>query len=340
MISCTVRASARWVAPILAIGMFAGLSPATFAKELKLGHFLPPRHTNHTKVMQPWASEVAKRSGGDLKIQIYPARQLGGTPAGQYNQALRGIADISFMVPGYTPTVFPGTGIVELPFLTKGAQHATRILWAVFPKYLSKEYNEVKVITFWTVDNFVIQSRKPIRSLDDLKGLKIRSPSSTVSAIAKIWGAVPVNMPITKVYTSLERGVINGFFAGPSAMFSFKLGEVVKFYTTGVGGSNLPLFIVMNKKSWNALSGAHKKIIEETSGPSLGLRGAAAYDARYKRAIATARKRFGVEVIDLSDAERAKFRAAAAPMVESWIAAREKQGIEARAMYELANSVE
>ena len=80
MISCTVRASARWVALILAIGMFAVLSPATFAKELKLGHFLPPRHTNHTKVMQPWASEVAKRSGGDLKIQIYPARQLGDTP--------------------------------------------------------------------------------------------------------------------------------------------------------------------------------------------------------------------------------------------------------------------
>ncbi len=340
MISCTVRASARWVAPILAIGMFAVLSPATFAKELKLGHFLPPRHTNHTKVMQPWASEVAKRSGGDLKIQIYPARQLGGTPAGQYNQALRGIADISFMVPGYTPTVFPGTGIVELPFLTKDAQHATRILWAVFPKYLSKEYNEVKVITFWTVDNFVIQSRKPIRSLDDLKGLKIRSPSSTVSAIAKIWGAVPVNMPITKVYTSLERGVINGFFAGPSAMFSFKLGEVVKFYTTGVGGSNLPLFIVMNKKSWNALSGAHKKIIEQTSGPSLGLKGAAAYDARYKRAIATARKKSGVEVIDLSAAEQAKFRAAAAPMIENWIAAREKQGIDARAMYELAKTVE
>ena len=122
-------------------------------------------------------------------------------------------------------------------------------------------------------------------------------------------------------------------------MFSFKLGEVVKFYTTGVGGSNLPLFIVMNKKSWNALSGAHKKIIEQTSGPSLGLRGAMAYDARYKRAIATARKRSGVEVISLSDAERAKFRAAAAPMIENWIAAREKQGIEARAMYELAKTV-
>lgn len=339
MISCPVRASAKWVAPLLAIAMFGVLPPASFAKELKLGHFLPPRHTNHTKVMQPWAEEVAKRSGGDLTVRIYPARQLGGTPAGQYNQALRGIADISFVVPGYTPTVFPGTGIVELPFLTRDAQHATRILWAVFPKYLSKEYGEVKVITFWTVDNFVIQSRKPIRTLEDLKGLKIRSPSSTVSAIAKIWGAVPVNMPITKVYTSLERGVINGFFAGPSAMFSFKLGEVVKFYTTGVGGSNLPLFIVMNKKSWNALSAAHKKIIEETSGQSLGLVGAAAYDARYKRAIETAKKKQGVEVIALTEAERAKFRAAAAPMIENWIAAREKQGIEARAMYELAKTV-
>lgn len=324
----------------LAVGLFGALIPATHAKELKLGHFLPPRHTNHTKVMQPWAKAVAKASGGDLTIRIFPARQLGGTPAGQYNQALRGIADISFMVPGYTPTVFPATGIVELPFLTKNAQHATRILNAVFDDHLAQEYSKVKVITFWTVDNFVIQSRKPIRTLEDLKGLKIRSPSSTVSAIAKGWGAVPVNMPITKVYTSLERGVINGFFAGPSAMFSFKLGEVVTYYTTGVGGSNLPLFIVMNRKSWNGLSAAHKKIIEETSGPQLGMIGAKAYDARYARAIATARKKAGVEIISLSDSERARFRKGAAATIENWIAAREKQGIKARAMYQAAKAVQ
>lgn len=331
--------SAAILAPVLALGLSGPTVPTALAKTLKLGHFLPPRHTNHAVVMAPWAKEVAARSGGDLTIQIFPARQLGGTPSDYYNHAVRGIAEIAFFVPGYTPTVFPGTGIVELPFLTKNAQHATRILWAVFDKYLAKEFEDVKVLTFWTVDNFVINSRRPIRRLDDLQGKKIRSPSSTVSAIASAWGAVPVNMPITAVYTSLERGVIEGFFAGPSATFSFKLNEVVKSFTVGVGGSNLPLFMAMNKKTWNELSNAHKKIITETSGLKLGLKGAKAYDEQYDRALAAARKRPGVEVIALTEAEQEPFRKAAQPMIENWIAEREKMGLQARAMYELAKTV-
>lgn len=321
------------------VWLFGAAAPASFAKELKLGHFLPPRHTNHTALMQPWAEEVAKRSNGSLTIRIYPSLQLGGTPEGQYNQVLSGISDISFFTPGYTPTVFPGTGIAELPYLTKNAEHATRLLHAVFDKYLAQEYKDVKVITFWTVDSHAIQSRTPIRTLEDLKGKKIRSPSAAQSDVVKALGAVPVNMPITQVYTSLERGVIDAFFAGMSASFSFKLDEVVKSITLGGTGGNLPLFLVMNKKSYEALSPEHKKIIDETSGLQLGLRGARAYDAQGAKGIEMARKRAGVTVHTLSEAEQAKFRKAAEPVIDVWIAEREKQGIKARAMYEAAKAV-
>jgi TRAP-type C4-dicarboxylate transport system substrate-binding protein len=159
------------------------------------------------------------------------------------------------------------------------------------------------------------------------------------SEVVKALGAVPVNMPITNVYTSLERGVIDAFFAGPSASFSFKLNEVVKAITTGGPGGNLPLIIVMNKKSYEALSPEHKKIIDESSGFALGMRGAKAYDAQGAKNLELARKRPDVQLLQFSEAEQAKVHKAAEPMIEAWIAAREKQGIKAREMYNAAKAV-
>lgn len=339
MSSSTVRLSANGLALIGAIGLFSLAAPASFAKELKLAHFLPPRHTNHTVVMQPWADEVAKRSNGSLTIKVYPSLQLGGTAPGMYNQVLSGTADIVFLTPGYTPTVFPRIGITELPYLTKDAQHATRMLRALYDKYIADDFKQVKMIAYWTVDSHVIQSINPIRTLEDLKGKKVRSPSALESDVVKALGAVPVNMPITDVYTSLERGVIDAFLAGPSANFSFKLDEVVKAMTLGGPGGNLPLVVVMNKRAYDSLSPEHKKIIDETSGFELGLRGAKAYDERLVKGVEGARKRPGVQVIDLAAAEQAKFQKAVEPMIEAWIAAREKQGIKAREMYNAAKAV-
>lgn len=334
-----VRWSANGLALIATVGLFGFAAPASVAKELKLGHFLPTRHHNHTVVMEPWAKEVAKRSNGSLTIKIYPSLQLGGTPPGMYNQVLSGVTDISFIVPGYTPTVFPATGIVELPYVTKNAQHATRILNSLFDKYLAQEYKNVKVLTFWTVDSYIFQSTKPIRTLEDIKGKKVRSPSAVQSEVAKALGAVPVNMPITNVYTSLERGVIDGFIAGPSALFSFKLDEVVKSMTTGYAGGNLVLLLVMNKKAYEALSPEHKKIIDETSGEALGMRGAKAYDSQGAKGLELLRTRPGSQVIEFSAAEQAKIHKAAAPMIDAWIAAREKEGTKAREMYQAAKAI-
>lgn len=323
---------------LLAGSMTFGL-PASYAAELKLGHFLPPRHTNHTVVMQPFADEVAKKTGGSLTVRIFPSLQLGGKPAGQYNQVKSGISDISFVTMGYTPTVFPGSGIIELPYLTKDAKHATRILHGLYKDHLAREFKDVKVLTMWTVDNFVVQSRAPIRKLADMKGMKIRTPSSTQSAFIRALGGVPVNMPITKVYTSLERGVIDAFYAGSSAVFSFKLIEVVNHYTSGLGNGNLGVSLLMNKGSWNKLPAAHKKAIDDASGIQLGMKGATAYDKKYAAGLAVAAKRKGVTVAELPASEQAAARKIFQPVIEKWIADREKQGIKGRAMYEAARAI-
>ena len=302
-------------------------SPA-FAKNLKLAHFLPPIHTNHTKVMAPWAEEVGKRSNGSLTIKVYPGRQLGGTPPGQFKMVVSGTADIAFFTPNYTPGIFPRTSVLELPVPPKDSQHATRILYALFDKYLAEEYKAVKMITMWSVDEFiVVTKKKPIRKLEDIKGLKLRSPSQTKNMTIKALGGIPINMPITEVFTAMDTGVIDGLVGGGSIVFSFKIIDVGKYYTFGTPLSTMAVAIGMNKKVWKGLSPEHKKIIEETSQMGLGMKGAIAYDKKFKAAVEVIKKKPGREIIMLPEAERKRFREASGSVIEDWIAKMGKKGI-------------
>jgi TRAP-type C4-dicarboxylate transport system substrate-binding protein len=169
------------------------LSPVS-AKELKLGHFLSPVHIIHSETLAPWAKKVAELSNGDLTITIFPARQLGGTPPGYYKMVVNGVADIAMVNPGYTPKIFPRTAALELPDPPKNAQHQTRRLYALFDKYLSKEYAPVKMIAMWSVDKFILLTKnKPVRTLGDLKGLKIRTPSRSTCPLSmsiRLWTRV------------------------------------------------------------------------------------------------------------------------------------------------------
>ncbi len=337
-----LRSLCHHVVAVLILGLMAfvtPLSPAS-AKELKLAHFLPPVHTNHSKVMVPWAKEVGKLSNGELTIKVYPARQLGGTPPGQFKMVVGGVADIAFVVPPYTPGIFPRTSVLEMPVPPKDSQHATRILYALFDKYLAEDFKAVKVLAMWAVDEYVLVTKdKPVRSLEDMKGLKFRAASRTQNLVIKALGGVPVNMPITQVYTSMDTGVIDGLTAGPSVVFSFKIIDVGRYYTFGPSLSTIPLALVMNKKVWNGLSPKHKKIIEETSQIGLAMKGAKAYDAKFKASIEAIKKKPGLEIISLSEAERKKFRDAARPAIEKWIRDMEKKGIPGRELWEARKAI-
>lgn len=321
------------VAIAVAVGATAQTAPAG-AVELKLGHFLPPVHLTHKEVVGPWAKKVEKLSGGSLKIKIYPARQLGGTPPAYYKMVKTGIADISVFSPNYAPRIFPRTSVIEQPVPPENSQHATRILHALFDKYIAPEYKDIKFLGIYTVDSFIaITKSKPIRKLEDIKGLKIRSPSATQNEIIKTLGAVPVNIPITGVFTAMDTGVIDGMTVGSSAVFSFKIADVGRYYTYGTPFSVTSNAIGMNKKVWNSLSAAHKKIIDDTTGYDFSMIGAKAYDAKNAAAQAFIAKRDNLHRIDLSAAEQERFRKAAEPVVNAWIAKMEKQGIPGREMW-------
>jgi len=274
------------------------------ADELKLAHWMSPRHTMHAKVMDPWAKEIAQLSNGSLTVKIYPGGALGKGPVAQYQRAVDGVADITFGLPGFTSSQFLRTGVIELPTVAVDGPDGTNKLWAVLDKQLAPEWSRVKVLALWVGEPQILLMRaKPIRTLADLKGMKIRTPSKTQADTIAELGGTPVPMPINRVYNAMSTGVIDGALTGASTLRSFKLAEVVKSITVGLPLGRSPFFLVMNKKSWDALSPQDQALITKTTGRALSVKASQVYEDEYAKIIAAARKSGKPEVITFSPAE-------------------------------------
>lgn len=303
-------------------------APGAQAKELKLAHFMSPKHPMHVHLMAPMVQELAKVSGGDLTIRIYPGGELGKGPAAQFKRAVTGVADITFGLHGYTSNLFPRTTLVELPGISSGPVQATKMLWAAYDKYLSPEYKRVVPLALWANDEAVLITRtKPIRSLADVVGMKFRVPSRVAANLVKAWGGTPVFLPAPKIYNALSTGIVDGVFIGASGITSFKLIEAGNHMTVGIPVTIAGMYLVMNKGSYDKLTDSQKKALNAVSGLKASLRAAAAYEAAGKRAVALFAKQKTVHTLTAENA--AAFRAAADKMVAQLLVDMDKKGIPA-----------
>ena len=285
-----------------AAAMLLGLGASAGAAELKLAHFMSPKHPMDRFIMRPWSEEVAAKSGGSLKIRIYPGGALGKGPVAQYKRAVDGVADIAFGLPGFTSKLFPRVGVVELPGIAPTSSDATNAMWNAMGE-LAPEFRRVKLLALWTNERQVLMTRKkPIRSVADMKDLKFRVPSKTQGEAIKALGAVPVFMPINRVYNALNTGVIDGVLTGPSTINSFKFNEVAKYYTTGWPLGRSPFYLVMNNAAFDKLSDAHKALVERSTGREMSLRAAQFYMRAGNAGLDRVRKSDKHEVIALAGA--------------------------------------
>lgn len=304
-----------------------------FSAELRLAHFMSPKHPMDRFMMSPWTQQVAKFSNGSLKVRIYPGGELGKGPQEQFKRAVDGIADITFGLQGYTSKLFPRTTLIELPAVAATAVEATNKVWDVFDKYLAVEYKRVKVLALWGNDGPVLMTKdKPIRKIDEIRGLKIRVPSRDQADLIAALGATPVSMPANDMYRALSTGVVDALMVPPSVISSFKIGEVAKYYTTGLAFGRSPFFVVMNKKAYDGLSTAHKAIIDKTIGRELSLVGARAYDREGAKDLEGVRKSGKHEVIALSSDEAKRGNALLIKARDKIVARMEKQGVPAKAI--------
>jgi TRAP-type C4-dicarboxylate transport system substrate-binding protein len=186
----------------LRAGLIAAAAAATFggaqAQEvtLKVHHFLPASSYANTMFIQPWCDKVTKDSNNWLKCQIFPSMQLGGTPPQLYDQVKDGVVDVIWSLPGYTAGRFPLSEVFELPFMMQNPEATSKALWDYIQQYAPNEFKEVRPIAFHVHGDGVFHMRdKPIRTMADFKGLKLRAPTRQTNRFLAALGATPVGMP-------------------------------------------------------------------------------------------------------------------------------------------------
>ncbi len=220
-----------------------------------------------------------------------------------------------------------------MPFLVQTADAASRTLWALYPDYLEPEYKDLRVLALHAHNAGLIHTReKPVRTMEDMAGLRLRTPSVAIAMMLEQLGASPVGMPPTQVYENLQKGVLDGTVFAWDAVYVFKLYEVLGYhldaraYTTS-------FFFVMNERRYRGLPDDVRAVVDELSGEPLVAQFAAGWD-RWDEPGLKASKERGDPIISLSDEERARWREALEPVIDRYLSEVESKGVEnAREIY-------
>jgi len=278
--------------------------------------FFPPTHAQAIAAID-FAKEVEKRTNGKVQITAFPGGTLTKAPM-VYDGVVKGISDMGNSCFAYTRGRFPVMEVVDLPMgYTSGAM-ATRVANDFALSANPKELQDVKVLYVHAHGPGLLHTKKPVRTLEDLKGMKIRATGLSAKIVEAL-GAVPVAMDQGGTYEALQKGVVEGTFGPMEVLKGWKQGEVIK-YTTNcpVVGYTTAMFVVMNKDKWNALPDDVKKVFEDTAKEWVTVHGKA-WDAADEEG-----RKFtlslGNEIIELSPEESAKWRKAVEPIINEYAA--------------------
>jgi TRAP-type transport system periplasmic protein len=324
-----------WTAiALLLSGRITGAQPI----ELKLAYFVGDQHAMSQWLIK-WANNLEKDSGGRITVKRFPGSQMG--PVQQHYDFVRtGQADVAWFLHGATPGRFPLTELVQVPYLVGSAEIGTKVLNdpELRSKYLDAEHKGVKVLLLLTHQpGNVHTTKKPIRTVEDMKGLRIRFASPTIRDFIAALGGTPVGVLPTEQVEQLQKGTIDGVFIDyGGAGIAFKMGGVLK-YSTEMYSYVSSFGVAMNPDFWNRLpadlqvivtksmTGVEKEVGEAWDG----------LDVPGKKAIMDG----GGEAIRLSPEENARFRKIGAEVAEARVKDLESKGMPARAIYDRMKSL-
>jgi len=297
---------------------------------LKLASFVPPIYVLHKPIFEKLATDLDAATSGSTKIKIYPSGELGKGPVEQYKRAVQRIAEISYGLPGYTSSVFPKTLMIELPGVSNGHEDATAKLWNAMDSQLRGEFKRTRPLALFVTPPSVFMMRdKPVRSLADLAGLKIRVASKSAASIIEAYGATPVQMPANKVYTAMSTGVVDGALMGSDSLLIFKLIETTQFVTTNLPEMPTAIFLVMNDAAYQEMPAADRQALDKLTGLDISQRSAIGLADFGKLALKKFAAIDGKEIISLSAQERQAFDVKAKDGVAKVVADAKARGIDA-----------
>ncbi len=250
----------------------------THAVEVRIGTFVPEKSVGVSRVIKPWMAAVAKETGVDVTMRGYWGGSLGRSPFKQYELVKNGVADITWVLPAYTPGQFPQLHVFELPFLARTGLESSVAAWRIVEAGLSEGFQDTHPIGLWTSAPSNVFTRGPIKSLYDLKNQKIRSVGSVHARWITNFGAAPQTMASTKMNEALNRGMIDGAIQGWTGMRTFKSMPLID-YVHEVPVGTIPFILLMNKSTWNKLSATTKAAFRKHAGLKMARIGGAAYDS-------------------------------------------------------------
>jgi TRAP-type transport system periplasmic protein len=329
-------------AGVFASGMFAGTTASAETTTLRLHQFLPPVATVPKHILKPWAERVEAASNGSLKIEHFDGMSLGGRPPELMDQAIDGVVDMSMTVVGYTPGRYPKTEVFELPFMMTDPIATSEAFWQLVEDDLQAgEYKDLKVLGAWVHGPGVIHTKEPVTKLEDLAGKKLRGPTRVINDMLSELGATPVGLPLPGIPEALSKGVVEGTVIPWEVTPSIRLTELVTNHTEFTGPESLytaTIVLVMNKDKYESLSDEQRAAIDQESGAVLSKFAAQVmfdYDAP-GREIAV---KNGNNIIELDAAEVARFKEAAQPVIQRWVAEAEGKGFDGQALIDRAKAL-
>ena len=320
-----------------ALALSAG---AAVAQEvtLRLHQFLPAQANVPRLVLDVWADRVEAESNGRIRIERFPAMQLGGTPPELMDQVIDGVVDLAWTVNGFTPGRFPRTEVFELPFFVQDARAASYAYRMMYESQMADtDFADVHILANWVHGPGVIHSSRPVNTPADMVGLKLRTPTRIMGLTLAQLGAEPIGMPVTAIPENLSRGVIDGAVIPWEVTTALRVAELVNNHTEFENAYpyTVTFTLAMNRERYESLPDDLRAIIDRNSGVDLSIfAGGEQADADGPaRQIAVDR---GNNIITVSEAQVADWRAASQPVYDAWLAEMAGRGIDGQALIDEA----
>ncbi|MFV0280305.1 MAG: TRAP transporter substrate-binding protein [Rhodoblastus sp.] len=315
----------------LATGLASGPAGAQDKQiNLKISFWVPAQHplVPATKI---WAESIEKASGGTIKATLFPSEQL-GKAFDHYDMARDGIADITYVNPGYQPGRFPIISLGQVPFIFGDGRKGTEAFDTWYRKYAAKEMKDTKYCFGFIHDPGAIHSRdKKVMAPEDISGMKIRPAQSTIGQMVKMLGGANVQASAPESRDALERGVADAITFPWGSIFLFGIDKVTKYHM------DVPLYTTvftysMNKSLYDSMSAAQKKVIDDHCTTEWAVKVAGPWADFESAGREKMKKTAGHEVYKISDAQLAAWRKVVTPLEKDWAEGVKKAGGDADAI--------
>jgi TRAP-type C4-dicarboxylate transport system substrate-binding protein len=310
-----------------ALGALAAFGPAGAQTVITASSWVPPSHII-SETQKEWCDLLDKKTAGKLRCNILPRGVA--APPGTFDAVRNGLADLSFIVHGYTPGRFTATQITEFPFLGNSAEAMSMAFQRLYDKTpaLADEHRGVKVLSVFTHGPGVVyNTKRPITKVEDLSGLKFRVGGGIVNEIAKALGMNVTLKPSTESYELLSTGVMDGTLFPAESVEAFKIDKVIRYATVFPGGLyNTSFAFIMNQAKYDSLSPELKKAVDSLAGEPMARMMGRGWDKVDRRGTALMQTT-GVQVHKVDGAFVNTVKERTAPLEDAWAKAAEGKGL-------------